>query len=112
MAAMPPLRTRSAGNWLRNSARPPTSSGRSSCPPTPTGAGVAIQHFFLARLTSLNLAGRYGPEFAQPGRGCYDLDYVSLRDESLNAIDLKPAALKEFVFANCDALLAEAGSAS
>jgi len=29
-----------------------------------TGAGVAIEHFFVARLTSLNLAERSGPEFA------------------------------------------------
>jgi hypothetical protein len=72
-------------------------------------AGVAIQHFFLARLTSLNLAERYGPEFARPERGGYDLDYVPLRDDSLDAIDLKPTVLKEFVLANRDALLAEAG---
>jgi ADP-ribose pyrophosphatase YjhB (NUDIX family) len=77
-----------------------------------TDAGVAIQHFFVARLTSLNLAGRSGPEFARPERGGYDLDYVSLRDDSLDAIDLKPAALKEFVLANRDALLAEAGFAA
>jgi ADP-ribose pyrophosphatase YjhB (NUDIX family) len=74
-----------------------------------TDTGVAIQHFFVARLTSLNLTERYGPEFTQPGRGGYDLEYVSLHDESLEAIDLKPAVLKEFVLANRSALLAEAG---
>jgi ADP-ribose pyrophosphatase YjhB (NUDIX family) len=77
-----------------------------------TDVGVAIQHFFLAWLTSLNLAGRHGPEFARPERGGYDLDYVSLGDDSLDAIDLRPAALKEFVLANRDALLAEAGFAA
>jgi len=80
--------------------------------PDLTDAGVAIQHFFIARLTSLNLTERYGPEFAGPGRGGYHLDYVSLRDDSLGTIDLKPAALKEFVLANRDALLAEAGFAA
>jgi ADP-ribose pyrophosphatase YjhB (NUDIX family) len=75
----------------------------------PTDAGVAIQYFFVARLTSLHLAERYGPELASPERGAYDLYYVSLRDDSLNAIDLKPAALKHFVLANRDALLVEAG---
>jgi hypothetical protein len=48
-------------------------------------------------------------EFSRPERGGYDLDYVPLCDESLNAIDLRPTMLKEFVLANCDALLAEAG---
>jgi ADP-ribose pyrophosphatase YjhB (NUDIX family) len=74
----------------------------------PTDAGVAIQYFFVARLTSLHLAERYGPELASPERGAYDVDYVSLRDDSLNAIDLKPTALKDFVLANRDALLVEA----
>lgn len=32
----------------------------------PTDAGVAIQYFFVARLTSLYLAERYGPELASP----------------------------------------------
>lgn len=77
----------------------------------PTDTGVAIQYFFVARLTSLNLDERYGPEFARPERGGYDLDYVPLRDDSLNGIDLKPEVLKEFVLANRDALLAEAGFA-
>ena len=75
----------------------------------PTDSGIAIQYFFVARLTSLNLTERYGPEFSKPERGGYDLDYVPLRDDSLSAIDLKPAVLKEFVLANRDALLAEAG---
>jgi ADP-ribose pyrophosphatase YjhB (NUDIX family) len=78
----------------------------------PTDAGVAIQYFFVARLTSLNLTERYGPEFSNPERGGYDLEYVPLRDGSLDAIDLKPAVLKEFVLANRDALLAEAGFAA
>ncbi|GAA1858939.1 NUDIX hydrolase [Myceligenerans crystallogenes] len=75
----------------------------------PTDAGVAIQHFFVARLTSLNLAERHGSELSKPERGGYDLDYIPLDDGTLEAIDLKPVALKEFVLANRDALLAEAG---
>lgn len=77
-----------------------------------TDAGVAIQHFFVARLTSLNLTERYGSEFTKPERGGYDLDYVPLGDDSLEAIDLKPVVLKEFVLANREALLAEAGFAA
>lgn len=73
---------------------------------------MAIQYFFVARLTSLNLSERYGPELSRPERGGYDVDYVSLRDDSLNAVDLKPTVLKEFVLANRAALLAEAGFAA
>jgi ADP-ribose pyrophosphatase YjhB (NUDIX family) len=78
----------------------------------PSDSGVAIQYFFVARLTSLNLSERYGSEFSDAARGRYDLEQVSLQDESLRRIDLKPAALKEFVLANQDAILAEAGFGS
>lgn len=75
-------------------------------------SGVAIQYFFVALLTSLNLSERYGDEFNDPERGRYDLEYVNLQDESLAQIDLKPPALKEFVLANRDAIMAEAGLGS
>jgi len=70
------------------------------------GEGVAVQHFFVCRLTRLDLGARHGPEFEEAGRGSYDLDRVALEDGSLDAIDLKPAALKEFILANQDALQA------
>jgi ADP-ribose pyrophosphatase YjhB (NUDIX family) len=72
---------------------------------SPAGEGVAVQHFFVARLTRLDLGARHGPEFQETGRGTCDVDRVALDDSSLDAIDLKPAALKEFVLANRDALL-------
>lgn len=76
----------------------------------PSEGGVAIQYFFVARLTSLNLSERYGSEFSDAERGGYDLEYVSLLDsEAMQQIDLKPAALKEFVLANRAAILVEAG---
>lgn len=78
----------------------------------PSGSGVAIQYFLVARLKSLNLSERYGSEFSDAARGRYDLEHVSLRDDALREIDLKPPALKEFVLANRDAILAEAGFAS
>jgi len=68
-------------------------------------AGVAVQHFFVARLVELDEAARSGPEFDDPSRGGYDLDRVAL--DALAGVDLKPAALKEFVIANRSALLAE-----
>lgn len=78
---------------------------------TPSQDGVAIQHFLVARLTSLDLALRYGSEFTKPERGGYDLDRISLHGDDVEQIDLKPEALKTFVLANREALLAEAGHA-
>lgn len=77
---------------------------------SPSDAGVAVQHFFVARLTSLDESARSGPEFNDPSRGGYELDRVDLRGADLAAIDLKPTALKEFILANREALLVEAGT--
>ena len=71
-------------------------------------AGVAVQHFFAARLLTLDESARTGAEFSDPSRGGYELDLVELRGEELASIDLKPVALKEFILANREALLAEA----
>lgn len=72
---------------------------------SPAGEGVAVQHFFVCRLTRLDLGGRHAPEFEEAGRGSYEVDRVALDDGSLDAIDLKPLALKEFILVNRDALL-------
>lgn len=77
---------------------------------SPSDSGVAVQHFFVVRLTSLDESARNGPEFDDPSRGGYELDRVDLRGDDLAAIDLKPAALKEFILANREALLVEAGT--
>jgi ADP-ribose pyrophosphatase YjhB (NUDIX family) len=77
---------------------------------SPSDAGVAVQHFFVARLAHLDEAARSGPEFSDPSRGGYELDRVDLRGDDLAVIDLKPTALKEFVLANREALLVEAGA--
>ncbi|MBX6752155.1 MAG: hypothetical protein IRY85_21255 [Micromonosporaceae bacterium] len=54
---------------------------------------------------------RDGPEFSDPSRGTYEVDRVDLHSEALTAVDLKPAALKEYILANRDALLVEVGLA-
>lgn len=77
---------------------------------SPSDTGVAVQHFFAVRLTSLDESARSGPEFSDPSRGGYELDRVDLRGDDLAAIDLKPTALKEFILANREALLVEAGA--
>ncbi|TQN30260.1 NUDIX domain-containing protein [Haloactinospora alba] len=79
---------------------------------TPSEVGVAVQHFFVARLSTLDESTRSGAEFSDPARGGYELDRVELRGKELDSIDLKPAALKEFILANREALLAETVSAS
>ena len=73
--------------------------------------GLAVAHFFVARLVSLDTTTRTGPEFADPARGSYDPDYVHLHGDALESVDLRPAELKAFILANREALLAEAGLA-
>lgn len=77
---------------------------------SPSDVGITVQHFFVARLISLDEAARSGPEFSDQSRGGYELDRIGLLSEELMSIDLKPAALKEFILANQGALLSEAGS--
>jgi ADP-ribose pyrophosphatase YjhB (NUDIX family) len=74
--------------------------------------GLYVQHFFVTRLASMDLSTRNGPEFDDPSRGAYDPDRFDLRGQELTEIDLQPGALKEFILANREALLAEAGLAA
>jgi hypothetical protein len=55
-------------------------------------------------------SARSGPEFNDPSRGGYELDRVDLRGDDLASIDLKPTALRDFILANREALLVEAGT--
>lgn len=73
----------------------------------PWDDGVAVHHIFVARLTKLNESARSGPEFSDPARGEFAADLVDLRRDDLTLIDLEPPALKEFILANREALLAE-----
>jgi ADP-ribose pyrophosphatase YjhB (NUDIX family) len=74
--------------------------------------GVGVQHFFVCRLLTLNLGQRSGPEFDDPSRGGYSLDRVNLTDGSLQDVDLKPVALKDFILANDSALVDAVGTAT
>ena len=73
----------------------------------PSDAGIAVQHFFVARVMSLDWSTRSDPEFADPAKGDYELARVDLHGDDLAAIDLVPAALKAFILANREALLAQ-----
>jgi ADP-ribose pyrophosphatase YjhB (NUDIX family) len=77
----------------------------------PSRFGLTVSHYFVARLTGIDLSLRTGPELSNPAKGRYDEDRVSLRDDggALAAVDLRPAVLRQFILANRVALLAEAG---
>ncbi|MCL2586443.1 MAG: NUDIX hydrolase [Streptosporangiales bacterium] len=69
--------------------------------------GLTVQHYFVARLTGLDLSKRHGPEFEDPSRGAYDPVRVPLSGdcEQLAKLDLRPPSLKQFILSNRDALL-------
>ena len=73
--------------------------------------GIAIQHIFLAELAPVDLVDPTGEELSIPSRGGYELVRVPFTAGGIAGIDLKPTALKDFVLANRDALLVEAGLA-
>jgi len=75
----------------------------------PIREGLAVAHFFVARLVRMDVASRNGPEFDDPSRGAYDPDTVELGGDALAELDLRPPELKQFILANREALLAEAG---
>lgn len=68
--------------------------------------GVAVQHFFVCRLTSLDESLRTGAEFDDAARGGYGLDRVLLQE--VGGVDLKPVELRDFVVRNPEALLSSA----
>jgi len=77
---------------------------------SPSDEGVAVQHFFVARLKQLDESARSGPEFQDASRGGYTLDRIGLLGDELATVDLKPDVLKEFILANKEALLVEAAA--
>ena len=71
-----------------------------------SGRGFTVQHYYVARLTRLDLSARHGPEFEDPSRGRYDMERIDLFDDGLAALDLRPPSLKQFILANREALIA------
>jgi hypothetical protein len=76
---------------------------------SPFRDGLAVAHFFVTRLVRMDVSTRTGPEFADPSRGAYDPDLFDLCEDALAGLDLRPPEVKEFILANREALLAEAG---
>lgn len=71
---------------------------------TESTAGMHVQHFFLTRLSGMDLTARSGPELADPSRGSYDLEMIDLSHGGLADIDLRPAPVKDLILADLEAL--------
>jgi 8-oxo-dGTP pyrophosphatase MutT (NUDIX family) len=72
---------------------------------TPRGNGIAVQHFFVCRLVSMDLAARTGAEFSNPAKGRYDVERIDLRGRKLSRYNLQPPQVRDFILANRHALL-------
>ncbi|GAA1455052.1 NUDIX hydrolase [Nocardiopsis tropica] len=69
-------------------------------------AGIGLQHVFVARLISMDLASRTGAEFTAPGRGTYEVVSVPATRAALSEIRLLPPPLAQFAQRNVHGLLA------
>jgi len=58
------------------------------------------QLIYLARVTTWSFADRTGPEFADPTRGSYHVDTITLTADALAAIALKPATIADTLIAH------------
>jgi len=58
---------------------------------------ISSEVFYAARLTSIDPTAADGPEFDDPSRGAYEVEFVT-RDE-LRALDLRPSELKVLLLA-------------
>lgn len=75
-------------------------------PGRPGQSGGSVQHFFVGTLAELDASTRTGEEYTDSARGGYELDRVDLHGDAVTRVDLMPPALKKFVLANRETLLA------
>lgn len=71
--------------------------------------GVKVQHFFVCRLASMDLALRHGPEVDEP-RGTYEVVRVPFTREGIASVEVVPASLRDYLLENVEgvrALLAD-----
>ncbi|MBD3933223.1 NUDIX hydrolase [Streptomyces chumphonensis] len=77
--------------------------------PEGDGGGVKVQHFFVCRLTSMDLTLRHGPEVEEPC-GTYDVVRLPFTPEGIDAVDVVPPTLRAYLRGNVEgvrALLAD-----
>ncbi|GAB3657542.1 hypothetical protein GCM10027589_17700 [Actinocorallia lasiicapitis] len=54
-------------------------------------------HFYLCRLESMDLSLRHGPEFSDPTRGAYDVEYLPCAPSSFTALELWPREIRDYL---------------
>ncbi|GAB4337930.1 MAG: hypothetical protein Kow00117_19700 [Phototrophicales bacterium] len=68
-------------------------------------AGKNLQeHFFICRLIDYDLNLRHGPEFDDPSRGEYLLDFVPLEEQAIASLNIKTKELRDWLLQNLDTL--------
>lgn len=72
-------------------------------PSVTSSDGESVQHFFAARLLSMDESLRTGDEHTNATRGNYDIDRIRL--DELAACDLKPTLIRDWILDNRAALL-------
>lgn len=64
-------------------------------------AGKNLQeHFFICRLIDYDLSLRSGPEFDDPSRGQYLLDFVPLEKDAIARLNIKTEELRDWLMRN------------
>ncbi|MBI0297111.1 NUDIX hydrolase [Streptomyces sp. PRKS01-29] len=67
--------------------------------------GVKVQHFFVCRLASMDLARRHGPEVDEPC-GEYEVVSVPFTREGIASVEVVPPSLRAYLDANIEGVLA------
>lgn len=75
--------------------------------PAPPGRpeGVKVQHFFVCRLESIDLARRHGPEIDEPC-GEYEIVRVPFSRVGIAAVHLVPLSLRHYLDGNIEGVRA------
>jgi 8-oxo-dGTP pyrophosphatase MutT (NUDIX family) len=61
---------------------------------------ITKESFYLCRLISQDVSARTGPEFNDPTRGTYDLEWIPLDPSHLQNINIRPDETKTFLIQN------------
>ncbi|MEY9870798.1 8-oxo-dGTP pyrophosphatase MutT (NUDIX family) [Streptacidiphilus sp. MAP12-33] len=67
--------------------------------------GVKVQHFFVCRLSSMDLSRRHGPEVDEPV-GEYEVVRLPFTREGVTAVNVVPPSLRAYLAANIEGVLA------
>ncbi|MBW1601737.1 NUDIX hydrolase [Streptomyces sp. JJ66] len=73
--------------------------------PEGTAGGVKVQHFFVCRLTSMNLSLRHGPEVDDPC-GLYEVVRLPFTREGVTSVNVVPPSLRAFLERNIEGVRA------